>query len=119
MNYADLMSPGIINNGFRLRLDCAKAISAVELVAQTGSAGIETAQTLRDFFIECANAADKAAGGSGSDVGIGGGELDPTQAIVVDGQSITVHDLETETDVTGIAVVEVSELVRVEVGTVE
>jgi hypothetical protein len=70
MNYADLVSPGLVNGGFRLRLDCARAISAVEIVAHTGDGGIATAQKLRDFFIACANAADKAAGGSGSDVGV-------------------------------------------------
>lgn len=68
MNYADLVSPGIVNGGFRLRLDCAKAISAVEIVAQTGPSGVTTAQNLRDFFIACANAADKAAGGDGTAV---------------------------------------------------
>lgn len=68
MNYADLVSPGLINGGFRLRLDCAKAISAVEIVAKTGASGITTAEKLRDFFIECANAADKAAGGDGTSV---------------------------------------------------
>lgn len=68
MNYADLMSPGLINHGFRLRLDCAKAISAVEIVAKTGTAGIATATKLRDFFIACANKADVAAGGDGTSV---------------------------------------------------
>lgn len=68
MNYADLVSPGIVNGGFRLRLDCAKAISAVEIVSQTGAAGVATAAGLRDFFIECANRADVAAGGDGTSV---------------------------------------------------
>lgn len=68
MNYADLVSPGIVNGGFRLRLDCAKAISAVEIVSKTGAGGIATAQGLRDFFIACANHADKAAGGDGTAV---------------------------------------------------
>lgn len=68
MNYADLKSPGLINGGFRLRLDCAKAISAVEIVSRTGASGLVTAASLRDFFIECANRADMAAGGDGTAV---------------------------------------------------
>lgn len=85
MNYADLVSPGVLNNSFRLRMDCAKAISAVEIVSKTGVAGITTAEVLRDFFIACANKADIAAGNSGTAVTT----LAPDQVVVTSGVLVT------------------------------
>lgn len=49
-----LPSPGYYHNGQRLRVECAKAISHVEIVARPLNAG--AAVTLRDFFVACAAA---------------------------------------------------------------
>ena len=69
MNYVDLPNISLVtSNHFSLRVDCAKAISAVEIQAQRAASGTDSAIQLRDFFIACANAADKAAGGTGTAV---------------------------------------------------
>jgi hypothetical protein len=57
-----------VSTGAALRFASSDAISYVEVAAQRADSGKVTAAKLRDFFIACANAADKAAGGAG-DVG--------------------------------------------------
>ncbi len=52
---------GQVTNGFDLRVDAAKAISAVEIQAGYGTSGQASAQALRDFFIACANACNAVA----------------------------------------------------------
>jgi len=68
MNYVDL--PDLRHNvrGFGLRVDAARAISHVEVAAMNGVSDTTAAESLRDFFVACANAADKAAGGNGKRV---------------------------------------------------
>lgn len=56
---------GTINDGADLRMDAAAAISFVEVAASRSASGLVSAAALRDFFIACANASDKAAGGLG------------------------------------------------------
>ncbi|KDD18661.1 hypothetical protein [Bordetella bronchiseptica] len=57
MNYANLPSPGVVNGGFELRMKCARAISAVEILAAGGTAnGADKASGLADFFDACAAA---------------------------------------------------------------
>lgn len=62
MNYAQLPSPGVVNGGFELRMKCARAISAVEILAAGGSAnGATRATGLAEFFDACAAACRAAA----------------------------------------------------------
>lgn len=65
MDYVDLPSPGQVNRAFDLRKDAARAISHVQIAAAHGAGGLASAETLRDFFVACANAADLASGGAG------------------------------------------------------
>jgi len=68
MNYVDLPDVRHVVRGFKLRVDAARAVSQVELLAASGAASVEAAESLRDFFVAAANAADKAAGGNGKRV---------------------------------------------------
>jgi hypothetical protein len=67
MDFVNLPNIMSVVRGFDLRVDAARAISHVEQNKAYGSS-IVPAQTLRDFFIACANAADKAADGDGTRV---------------------------------------------------
>jgi hypothetical protein len=82
---------GTINNGADIRYDTADAISFVEVAAKRAASGVTSAHMLRDFYIAAANAADKAAGGSGDAVKIGGVTLNANQVVVTNGDSIIVH----------------------------
>lgn len=55
MRVDTLPSPGLLSNGIRLRIEAAKAISAVEIVAANPGAGgrTSTAKTLDDFLVAC------------------------------------------------------------------
>ncbi|KAF1043420.1 MAG: hypothetical protein GAK35_02204 [Herbaspirillum frisingense] len=67
MKYVDLPNLALVtSNHFDLRVDCARAISNVEIQASRAASGKDSATQLRDFFLACANAADKAAGGTGT-----------------------------------------------------
>lgn len=94
MLYDKLPNVGdICSSGFDLRVDCAQAVSAVEIAAGSGASGLTSAAKLRDFFIAAANAADKAAGGSGSAVIASGYVvLTANQAVVTDGDPVVVDD---------------------------
>lgn len=58
MRVETLPSPGLLSNGIRIRIEAAKAISAVEINAGiTANGGISgAAKPLYDFFIACADA---------------------------------------------------------------
>lgn len=58
MRVETLPSPGLLSNGIRLRIEAAKAISAVEINAGIpANAGISsTADPLHQFFTQCATA---------------------------------------------------------------
>lgn len=88
MDYVKLPDLRRVVRGFDLRVDAARALSHVEL-ASLSSMDKTPATDLRDFFIACANAADKAAGGSGFAVTLGGVVLSPTQAIITSGTKVT------------------------------
>jgi len=68
MDYVTLPDLRDVVRGFQLRMDAAQAISHVEVAASNGSTSPAAAEALRTFFVACANAADKAIGGSGSRV---------------------------------------------------
>lgn len=54
MKFDDLTSPGLIPSAQRLRVECTKAISFVEVQADLNADGVATqAQPLIDFFEEC------------------------------------------------------------------
>ncbi|MCD9228591.1 hypothetical protein ACPPTR_19480 [Ralstonia pseudosolanacearum] len=62
MLYEKLPNVGpYVTNGFDLRVDAARAISAVEIQAGYGASGQGSAQALRDFFVACANACNAVA----------------------------------------------------------
>jgi hypothetical protein len=93
MLYDKLPNVGdICSTGFRLRVDCAHAVSAVEIAAGGSASGKASAAKLRDFFIACANAADKAAGNSGSAVTADGVVLGDNQAVITDGDAVEVQN---------------------------
>lgn len=57
MKFDELTSPGLIPSAQRLRVECTKAISFVEIQADLNPAGVATqAQPLIDFFQECIDA---------------------------------------------------------------
>jgi hypothetical protein len=57
-----LPSPGVQLEAQKLRTSAWKAICSVELAAQSGAGGkTNRADTLRDFFLECARACDLVA----------------------------------------------------------
>jgi len=58
MRVENLPSPGLLSNGIRIRIEAAKAISAVEINAGIPANGgrSRTADPLHDFFTACANA---------------------------------------------------------------
>lgn len=68
MQPVDLPVPAHNEHLYRLRADCAKAITSAEQARTVRATGIPLAETLRDFFIDCANQADRAAGGDGTAV---------------------------------------------------
>jgi len=89
MLYEKLPNIGdICSTGFSLRVNCADAISAVEIAAGQSASGKTSATALRDYFIACANAADKAAGGSGAGVVANGTVLASNQAVITDGVEV-------------------------------
>lgn len=56
MRIETLLSPGVLANGFKLRQEAAKAISAVELAAgRTPGGKVNTAAALGAFFTDCAS----------------------------------------------------------------
>jgi hypothetical protein len=58
MRVETLPSPGLLSNGIRIRIEAAKAISAVEINAGIAANGgkSSTAKPLSDFFTACAAA---------------------------------------------------------------
>lgn len=57
-----LPSPGVHLNAQQLRQHCWHAINSVELAAQSGALKkTDRGDSLRDFFIACANAANAVA----------------------------------------------------------
>jgi hypothetical protein len=59
MRLETLPAPGLLSNGIRLRIEAAKAISTVEVVAgRTPGGKVSSAGTLRTFFTACASALD-------------------------------------------------------------
>jgi hypothetical protein len=58
MRVENLPSPGLLSNGIRIRIEAAKAISAVEINAGIPANGgiSSTADPLHDFFTACAAA---------------------------------------------------------------
>jgi hypothetical protein len=55
MKINDLLSPGLLSNGIRLRVEAAKAISSVQITCMRTPGGKTTsAKTLSDFFSDCA-----------------------------------------------------------------
>lgn len=58
MRVETLPSPGLLSNGIRIRIEAAKAISAVEINAgiPANSGKSSTAKPLSDFFTACATA---------------------------------------------------------------
>lgn len=57
MRQETLPSPGLLSNGIKLRVEAAKAISAVEIAAGRAAGGkTSTAATLSTFFTACASA---------------------------------------------------------------
>lgn len=56
MRVETLLSPGLLSNGYVLRREAAKAISAVEIVAgRTPGGKTKTAASLGAFFTDCAS----------------------------------------------------------------
>jgi hypothetical protein len=56
MKINDLLSPGILANGIKLRVEAAKAIGSVEVTAMRTPGGkISSAKVLADFFTDCAS----------------------------------------------------------------
>jgi hypothetical protein len=53
MRVATLPSPGLLSNGVRIRIEAAKAISAVEINAGRGGGKARNAKDLKDFFDAC------------------------------------------------------------------
>lgn len=58
MRVETLPSPGLLSNGIRIRIEAAKAISAVEINAGIPANGgyAANAQQLKDFFDACSAA---------------------------------------------------------------
>lgn len=58
MRVETLPSPGLLSNGIRIRIEAAKAISAVEINAGIPANGgkSSSARPLRDFFLACYDA---------------------------------------------------------------
>lgn len=56
MKISDLLSPGFLSNGIKLRTEAAKAIGSVQVGAMRTPGGKTTnAKTLADFFTDCAS----------------------------------------------------------------
>jgi hypothetical protein len=56
MRVATLPSPGLLSNGVRIRIEAAKAISAVEINAGRGGGKARNAYDLKTFFDTCSAA---------------------------------------------------------------
>lgn len=56
MRVATLPSPGLLSNGVRIRIEAAKAISAVEINAGRNAGKARNAKDLKDFFDACSSA---------------------------------------------------------------
>lgn len=61
MRADNLKSPGAYSNSQHLRIEAAKAISYAEIQADLIGAGNPSADVLRDFFLDCAEAANAVA----------------------------------------------------------
>lgn len=56
MKINDLLSPGLLANGIKLRVEAAKAIGSVQVTCMRTPGGKTTAaKTLSDFFTDCAS----------------------------------------------------------------
>lgn len=56
MKINDLLSPGLLSNGIKLRIEAAKAISSVQVTAMRTPGGkFDGAKKLSDFFTDCAS----------------------------------------------------------------
>lgn len=56
MKINDLLSPGVLANGIKLRIEAAKAIGSIEVTAMRTPGGkYPGAKTLADFFTDCAS----------------------------------------------------------------
>jgi hypothetical protein len=56
MKINDLLSPGLLSNGIKLRIEAAKAISSVQVTCMRTPGGkTVSAKTLADFFTDCAS----------------------------------------------------------------
>lgn len=53
MRVDTLPSPGLLSNGIRIRIEAAKAISAVEITAGLSGGKTSTANSLKTFFDAC------------------------------------------------------------------
>jgi hypothetical protein len=54
MKINDLLSPGLLSNGIKLRVEASKAISSVQIMAMRTPGGrSQTAKGLSDFFADC------------------------------------------------------------------
>ena len=56
MRVETLPSPGLLSNGIRIRIEAAKAISAVEITSAYSGGTTSTANTLKAFFDACSTA---------------------------------------------------------------
>jgi hypothetical protein len=56
MRVETLPSPGLLSNGIRVRIEAAKAISAVEITAGLSGGKTSTANALKGFFDACSTA---------------------------------------------------------------
>lgn len=56
MRVETLPSPGLLSNGIRVRIEAAKAISAVEITAGLSGGQTSTANALKTFFDACSTA---------------------------------------------------------------
>ena len=56
MRVETLPSPGLLSNGIRVRIEAAKAISAVEITAGLSGGKTSTANALKTFFDACSTA---------------------------------------------------------------
>lgn len=59
MNVTELTTPGAVTNGQKLRNECCKALSFIQIVAVAGKT--DSADTLARFFLQCASAANTYA----------------------------------------------------------
>lgn len=56
MKINDLLTPGVLSNGIKLRIEAAKAIGSLEVTAmRTPGNKVSSAKVLADFFTDCAS----------------------------------------------------------------